>query len=162
MSRTTGRKRKDRPRIVGTFSERVLLHQLAQEVLNKMEILHPELDVDNEALQHIRIGFLREPCRNLLGYCSYSDNSKSRPKTEYSERHRVHRILMSRQHMNDDLEDAIITMHHEFLHAILGSDEAHGPIFQKHEPRISKNIVQIVERIRNFQIFRLEAFPIPT
>ena len=143
--RTRSRNRTDRPRIIGSISERLLLHQIAQKVLEKMEELHPELDVDTEALQHIRLGFLREPCSNLLGYCSYSDNSRSRPRTEYTERHRVHRILISRKHMNEDLNDAIVTMHHEFLHAIPGSEEVHGFTFQKHEPRINLRISQIAQ-----------------
>lgn len=148
--RSRSRNRTDRPRIIGSISERLLLHQIAQEVLDKMGKLHPELDVDTEALQHIRLGFLREPCSNLLGCCSYSDNSRSRPRTEYTERHRVHRILISRKHMNEDLSDAIVTMHHEFLHAILGSNEGHGPVFQKHEPRITTIINSILSRIRNY------------
>jgi hypothetical protein len=143
--RPRSRSRTDRPRIIGSISERLLLHQIAQEVLNNMEKLHPELVVDTEALQHIRLGFLREPCSNLLGYCSYSDNNRSRPRTEYTERHRVHRILISRKHMNEDLEDAVVTMHHEFLHAILGGNEGHGSVFQKHEPRIHSSLFQIIQ-----------------
>jgi len=145
--RSRSRNRTDRPRIIGSISERLLLHQIAQEVLDKMEKLHPELSVDTEALQHIRLGFLREPCSNLLGFCSYSDNNRSRPRTEYTERHRVHRILISRKHMKEDLNDAIVTMHHEFLHAILGSKEGHGATFQKHEPRIKPEIVEIVNSL---------------
>ena len=30
-----------------------------------MRDLHPELDIDVEALEHIKLGFLREPCDNL-------------------------------------------------------------------------------------------------
>ncbi len=128
--------RVDRPRIIGSISERMLLHSIAYEVLIRMEKLHPELDIDIEALEHIKLGFLREPCHNLLGYCSYSSKSRDRPRTQYEERHGINRILISRVHMISDLADAIFTIHHEFLHAILGSKEGHGATFQKHEPRI--------------------------
>jgi len=66
------------------------------------------------------------------------------------ERHRVHRILISREHMKEDLNDAIVTIHHEFLHAILGSEEGHGAVFQRHEPRISTNMNSISSRIRSY------------
>jgi hypothetical protein len=49
--------------------------------------------------------------------------------------------------MKEDLNDAIVTMHHEFLHAILGSKEGHGATFQKHEPRIKPEIVEIVNSL---------------
>ena len=132
-----GRTRVDRPRIIGSITERMLLHSIAYEVLIRMRDLHPELDIDVEALEHIKLGFLREPCNNLLGYCSYSSKSRSRPRTEYEDRHGINRILISRVHMISDLHDAIFTIHHEFLHAILGSKEGHGPKFQEHEKRIT-------------------------
>ncbi len=132
-----GRTRVDRPRIIGSITERMLLHSIAYEVLIRMRDLHPELDIDVEALEHIKLGFLREPCNNLLGYCSYSSKSRSRPRTEYEDRHGINRILISRVHMISDLPDAIFTIHHEFLHAILGSKEGHGPKFQEHEKRIT-------------------------
>ena len=131
-----GNSRVDRPRIIGSITERMLLHSIAYEVLIRMRDLHPELEIDIEALEHIKLGFLREPCDNLLGYCSYSSKSRSRPKTQYEDRHGINRILISRVHMVSDLPDAIFTIHHEFLHAILGSKEGHGPTFQKHEKRI--------------------------
>ena len=143
--------RVDRPRIIGSITERMLLHSIAYEVLIRMEGLHPELEVDTEALGHIRLGFLREPCTRLLGYCSYSDNRKGRPRTEYTERHGTHRILISRVHMLSDLPDAIFTIHHEFLHAILGGKEGHGANFQKHEPRIEQVISEIRQKICNVQ-----------
>ena len=144
-----GRSRVDRPRIIGSITERMLLHSIAYEVLIRMKDLHPELDIDIEALEHIKLGFLREPCDNLLGYCSYSSKSRSRPRTQYEDRHGINRILISRVHMISDLPDAIFTIHHEFLHAILGSKEGHGPIFQKHEPRVKSVTGEIVNRIRN-------------
>jgi hypothetical protein len=52
--------------------------------------------------------------------------------------------------MKEDLNDAIVTMHHEFLHAILGSKEGHGATFQKHEARIATIINSISSRIRSY------------
>ena len=151
--------RNDRPRIIGSISERLTLHLIANEVLGILSELHPELEIDIEALQHIRLGFLREPCKKLLGMCSYSDNSRNRPKTEYADRHGVHRILLSRVHMNADLEDSIDTMHHEFLHAILGSKEGHGTIFQKHDKRIEivkqKIMRSIISKQSRYQVLTL-------
>lgn len=144
-----GRSRVDRPRIIGTITERMLLHSIAYEVLIRMRDLHPELDIDVEALEHIKLGFLREPCNNLLGYCSYSSKSRNRPRTQYEDRHGINRILISRVHMNTDLPDAIFTIHHEFLHAILGSKVGHGPKFQEHEPRIKSVTNEIVSKILN-------------
>ena len=142
-----GRPRVDRPRIIGSITERMLLHSIAYEVLIRMRDLHPELDIDVEALEHIKLGFLREPCNNLLGYCSYSSKNRSRPKTQYEDRHGINRILISRVHMVSDLPDAIFTIHHEFLHAILGSKEGHGPTFQKHEKRILSLQESITKRL---------------
>ena len=143
--------RVDRPRIIGSITERMLLHSIAYEVLIRMEELHPELDIDIEALEHIKLGFLREPCHNLLGYCSYSSKSRNRPKTQYEERHGINRILISRVHMISDLADAIFTIHHEFLHAILGSKEGHGKTFQKHEPRVTSVTKDVIMKIGNFR-----------
>lgn len=144
-----GRSRVDRPRIIGSITERMLLHSIAYEVLIRMRDLHPELNIDVEALEHIKLGFLREPCDNLLGYCSYSSKSRNRPRTQYEDRHGINRILISRVHMISDISDAIFTIHHEFLHAILGSKEGHGPTFQKHEPRITSVTNEIVSKISN-------------
>ncbi|MED5350681.1 MAG: hypothetical protein VYB50_04240 [Candidatus Thermoplasmatota archaeon] len=141
-------RRKDRPRIIGSVRERLLLHYIAQEVLDSLPKLHPELNIDSEALDHVRLGFLREPCRNLLGYCSYANRQKGRPRTEYEFRHGVHRILLNRVSMNTDLADAVFTIHHEFLHAILGSAEGHGETFRKHEARMEGIDRRIAERIR--------------
>ena len=137
--------RVDRPRIIGSITERMLLHSIAYEVLIRMQELHPELEIDVEALEHIKLGFLREPCNNVLGYCSYSSKSRNRPRTQYEERHGINRILISRVHMVSDLPDAIFTIHHEFLHAILGSKEGHGLIFQKHEPRVKSVTGEILQ-----------------
>ena len=125
----------------------MLLHSIAYEVLIRMEDLHPELEIDIEALEHIKLGFLREPCKNLLGYCSYSNRGGNHPRTQYEERHGINRILISRVHMISNLPDAIFTINHEFLHAILGSKEGHGSIFQKHEPRVKSVIGEILANL---------------
>ena len=138
------RARVDRARIIGSIRERLLLHLIADEVVNNLEELHPELAIDIEALQHIRLGFLREPCTKLWGICSYADNSKGRPKTEFTERHGTHRILLARKLLHENMREAIITIHHELLHSILGSNEGHGLVFQAHEPRINSKLNQIL------------------
>jgi len=149
MSRTTGRKRKDRPRIIGTFSERVLLHQLAHEVFIRLPELHPDLDIEYEYFAHIPIGFLREPADRLWGFCSLSSKKRETYATLHREKNRTHRILISRVLMHDDLHETLKTIHHEFVHALLGKEiweaEKHGPIFEKHDsrwtPELSKNVV---------------------
>ena len=133
MSDVGRRIRSDRPRIIGSLDERIMLHIAAREVLDLMPSIHPELDIDVEALDHIKLGFLREPCKNW-GYCSYSNESRGYA-TEFQERNKTHRILISRVHMNEDLLEFIRTLHHEFLHAILGSAEGHGKIFSMHDMR---------------------------
>jgi hypothetical protein len=50
--------------------------------------------------------------------------------------------------MNEDLVEFIRTLHHEFLHAILGSSEGHGDIFTMHELRFaefSDRIARVVD-----------------
>ena len=58
------------------------------------------------------------------------------PKTEFTERHGTDRILIARKLLHENMMEAIITIHHEFLHSILGYNEGHGVVFQKHEARI--------------------------
>ena len=118
-----GRSRVDRPRIIGSITERMLLHSIAYEVLIRMRDLHPELNIDVEALEHIKLGFLREPCDNLLGYCSYSSKSRNRPRTQYEDRHGINRILISRVH-GFRIPDAIFTIHQ--VPTALGSKEDMG------------------------------------
>jgi hypothetical protein len=151
MSEDMGRRtRVDRPRVVGTLDERIMLHLAAREILDLMPDIHPELDIDVEALDHIRLGFLREPCKKW-GLCSYS-NKPNGYATEYQDRNRTHRILISRLHMREDLEEAIRTIHHELLHAILGAGEGHGLTFTMHESRFAdwaEKIVRLVELFRS-------------
>ncbi len=136
------RNRIDRPRIIGSINERLIVHLIADEIMQKLPTIHPELDIDVEALDHIRLGFLREPCNRYWGLCSYSSKKPGRPKTEYTERHGIHRILIARPLLSENILEAMITIHHEFLHAILGSNEGHGPTFQKHDARFDQGAAE--------------------
>ena len=51
--------------------------------------------------------------------------------------------------MNEDLADAVFTVHHEFLHAILGSAEGHGETFREHEARMVGLDQRIANKIRS-------------
>ena len=79
-------RQKDRPRIIGTFVERLLLHQLAQEVFIRLPELHHELDVEFEYFAHIPIGFLREPADRLWGFCSLSQEKRGSYATLHREK----------------------------------------------------------------------------
>ena len=150
MSDVGRRIRSDRPRIIGSLDERIMLHIAAREVLDLMPSIHPELDIDVEALDHIKLGFLREPCKNW-GYCSYSNESRGYA-TEFQERNKTHRILISRMHMNEDLLEFIRTLHHEFLHAILGSAEGHGKIFSMHDMRFVEYADKIARVVNLYKL----------
>ena len=121
--------RSDRPRIIGSLRERIKLHAKAQEVLDIMRD-SGYFDVDDiVSLEHVILGFLREPVTRLWGLCSYSRNQESaRHAGDRTWRILINRSLLSRQ--DDELRK---TLYHEFLHAILGSDEGHGPAFQRYE-----------------------------
>ena len=123
------RMRSDRPRIIGSLRERVKLHAKAQEVLDIMgESGHFDED-DITSLEHVILGFLREPATKLWGLCSYSrDHRRARHAGDRTWRILINRTLLSRH--DDQLRK---TLYHEFLHAILGSDEGHGPTFQRYE-----------------------------
>ena len=66
--------RKDRPRIIGSLRERIKLHAKAQEVLNIMGESGYFDEDDIASLEHVILGFLREPVTKLWGLCSYSRN----------------------------------------------------------------------------------------
>ena len=53
--------RSDRPRIIGSLRERVKLHAKAQEVLDLMGESGYFDDGDVASLEHVILGFLREP-----------------------------------------------------------------------------------------------------
>ena len=136
--------RKDRPRIIGTYTERVLLHRMAHEVFVRLPDLHPDLDVDFDSLEHIPLGFLREPAGSLFGFCSFSSNKQGQYATLHRDRNRTHRILVSRELMHQDPLEALKTIHHEFVHAMLGEEvwkaEKHGSMFTEHDSRWSESI----------------------
>ena len=121
--------RKDRPRVIGTLSERIALYQAAGRVLAAMEECDLFAPLDLDSLQTVILGFLREPAPTLWGTCSYSKNHRS-AKTAGD---RTWRILINRSllYSNDGELDA--TLYHEFLHGILGHDEGHGDLFQSYE-----------------------------
>ena len=128
---TVGREdmRSDRPRIIGSLRERVKLHAKAQEVLDIMgESGHFDQD-DIASLEHVILGFLREPVTRLWGLCSYArGHENARLAGERTWRILINRTLLG--HQDDELRK---TLYHEFLHAILGSNEGHGPTFQRYE-----------------------------
>ena len=137
------RVRKDSPRIIGTYSERIRLLQLTQRVWELLPQLHPELNFDHEAFAHITVGFLREKRRSpsrLMGLCSLS-NPKRGNAVKHSERHGIHRILIQRRLVFEDPYECIRTIHHEFVHAMLKDFEnPHGDRFWEHEGRIVTHI----------------------
>lgn len=121
--------RSDRPRIIGSLRERVKLHAKAQEVWDLMGESGHFDDGDVASLEHVILGFLREPATKLWGMCSYArDQNGGRYAGDRTWRILINRTLLSRQ--DDELRK---TLYHEFLHAILGSKEGHGPTFQRYE-----------------------------
>ena len=120
---------RDRKRVIGTLEERIKLHQAAGDVLEKMGVSGIFSEEDIVSLQTAILGFLREPEPRLLGICSYSRNH--RKATNAGER--TWRILVKRSMIHDNDGELEATLYHEFLHAILGSDEGHGSVFQKYE-----------------------------
>lgn len=120
---------RDRKRVIGTLEERIKLHQAAGNVLERMGVSGIFSEEDIVSLQTAILGFLREPEPRLLGICSYSrDHRKATSAGE-----RTWRILVKRSMIHDNDGELEATLYHEFLHAILGSDEGHGQTFQEHE-----------------------------
>lgn len=141
------RVRKDSPRIIGTYSERIRLLQLTQRVWELLPRLHPELNFDHEAFAHITVGFLREKRQSssrLMGLCSVS-NPKRGNAVKHSERHGIHRVLIQRRLVFEDPGECIRTIHHEFVHAMLKDFEnPHGDRFWEHEGRIVAHIPRLM------------------
>ena len=121
--------RKDRDRVIGTLNERIRLHESAQLVLKRMMNSRLFSGEDLDSLQTAILGFLREPEPRILGSCSYSKNHRQAKNAG----ERTWRILVKRSMIHDDDGELEATLYHEFLHAILGSDEGHGSVFQKYE-----------------------------
>ena len=127
--RTHRTEREDRPRTIGTLRERIRLHAEAQDVLDVMTRSGRFDSEDLRSLEHVILGFLREPAPAIWGSCSYARNRRSaRNAGERTWRVLINRTLLQRS--DDELRK---TLYHEFLHAILGSDEGHGPNFQRLE-----------------------------
>lgn len=122
---------KDRPRVIGTLSERIALYQTAGFVLSKMEDSGLFSQQDLDSLQSVILGFLREPEPRLLGYCSYSKNHKIAKNAG----ERTWRILVKRSLLYSDDGELCLTLYHEFLHGILGPRVGHGPLFQSYEEK---------------------------
>ena len=93
--------RKDRPRIIGSLRERIKLHAKAQEVLNIMGESGYFDENDIASLEHVILGFLREPVTKLWGLCSYSRNREgARHAGDRTWRILINRILMIHQNYN--------------------------------------------------------------
>ena len=121
--------RQDRARVIGTLNERIKLHESAQLVLKRMMNSGLFSNEDLDSLQTAILGFLREPEPRILGICSYSRNHRQAKNAG----ERTWRILVKRSMIHDNDGELEATLYHEFLHAILGSDEGHGSVFQKYE-----------------------------
>ena len=117
-------------RVIGTFTERKAVLEACERVLKAMSQSQRFNPDDLESLQTTIVGFLREHGRDdLLGWCSYSHQHRTaRNAGERTWRLLVHRPLV---HRSDGQLEA--TLYHEFLHAVLGYDEDHGPTFQSME-----------------------------
>lgn len=126
-----GRRRSRNNRVIGTFAERIAVLESAQRVLDAMKESGHFDNVDLDSLSTTIVGFLRDSSSCLLGICSYASGKAN--STTATPGERAWRILVNRQlvHRNDGELDA--TIYHEFLHAILGSKEGHGPVFQSYE-----------------------------
>jgi hypothetical protein len=128
-NRTRRRERVDRPRVIGTLSERAALITGASNVLSAMTASRLFEESDLTSLETVILGFLREPAPCLLGFCSYSNNHRN--ATNAGER--TWRILVKRSLIHSQDGELAATLYHEFLHSILGYDEGHGALFQKYE-----------------------------
>ena len=126
-----GRRSSRNNRVIGTFTERIAVLESAQRVLEAMKESGHFNEIDVDSLSTTIVGFLRDSSSCLHGICSYA-RGKANSKTA-TPGERAWRILVNRQlvHRNDGELDA--TIYHEFLHAILGSKENHGPVFQSYE-----------------------------
>jgi len=125
------RKRGNRPRVIGTFEERIAALVCAQDVLDRMKRSPHFKGVDLDSLSTTIVSFLREPAPTLLGMCSYAkEGTKGRPSKPGDN---TWRILVRRDLIHTNPECLASTMYHEFLHAVLGYNEGHGEEFQRLE-----------------------------
>lgn len=148
------RTRRDSPRIVGSFDERLAFHCIARRINLVLPTLHHDCEFPHHAFDHINLNFLRERSgkTRLWGMCSFS---KARPhySTLHQSEHQIHRISLHRPLMKESLIEAIRTVHHEFVHAII--DDRHDPhnaVFQEHEARIESILPELQASIeRDFR-----------
>jgi hypothetical protein len=123
-----GNKRRDRKQNIGTFAERMAILSEAEAVLVSMENSGHFSGIDLDSLRETPVGFLRDSSACLLGYCSYRRGNGRRGSASPGER--TWRILVNRNLVGKNDGMLAATLYHEFLHAVLGSEENHGPRFQ--------------------------------
>jgi len=126
-----GQHRRGRDRNIGTFQERIVLLAAAQNVLEDMKESGHFEEVDLDSLSTTIVGFLRGSSSSLLGVCSYARGKGKRDNIRPGER--AWRILVNKQLVHQNNGQLEATIYHEYLHAILGSEEAHGSVFQAYE-----------------------------
>jgi len=126
-----GRRSRERERNIGTFQERIVLLTAAQEVLEAMKESGHFEGVDLDSLSTTIVGFLRGSSSCLLGVCSYARGKGKRDNVRPGER--AWRILVNQQLIRQNNGQLEATIYHEYLHAILGSEEGHGSVFQAYE-----------------------------
>lgn len=153
------RSRRDSPRIVGRFEERLAFHCIARRVYLALPQLHHDCNFPHQAFDHINLNFLREDSgrARLWGMCSFS---KTRPyySTLHQSENQIHRISLHRPLMKESLIEAIRTVHHEFVHAIIDDrQEPHNAVFQKHEARIESILNELQTEIKHdFRALNIE------
>lgn len=128
---TDGRRSAERGRNIGTFQERIALLTAAQDVLESMKESGHFNGIDLDSLSTTIVGFLRESSSCLLGICSYARDKGRRANVRPGER--AWRIMVNLQLIYQNNGELEATIFHEYLHAILGSKEGHGPVFQAYE-----------------------------
>ena len=102
-----------------------------QEVLDAMKESGHFEGIDLDSLSTTIVGFLRGSSSCLLGVCSYARGKGKRNNVRPGER--AWRILVNQQLIHQTNGQLEATIYHEYLHAILGSEENHGPTFQAYE-----------------------------
>ena len=120
-----------RDRNIGTFQERIVVLTAAQEVLEAMKNSGHFEGIDLDSLSTTIVGFLRGASSCLLGVCSYARGKGKHDNVRPGER--AWRILVNQQLIHQNNGQLEATIYHEYLHAILGSQEGHGPTFQAYE-----------------------------
>ena len=103
----------------------------AQNVLGDMKESGHFEEVDLDSLLTTIVGFLRGSSSRLLGVCSYARGKGKRDNVRPGER--AWRILVNKQLVHQNNGQLEATIYHEYLHAILGSEEGHGSVFQAYE-----------------------------